>query len=135
MPPEMEAAFPQQAQALFAGFQELYQHPATDEDVLSYPSVGRNAHNEEEGQWFEATYDYLEGQLDDAERAKHMLPAKKRRGGRSATSAPAAPAVPPSAAAAGPRTTLRAARADDTEDDDEPIFETLCPKKRGHKAR
>ncbi len=45
-----------------AGFQELYQHPATVEDVRRYPSVGRNAYNEEEVRWFEATYDYLEAQ-------------------------------------------------------------------------
>ena len=84
MSPEVEAAFPEQAQALYAGLQELYQHPATVDDVCRYPSVGRNAYNEEEVQWFEATYDYLEAQLDDAELAKRMLPAKKqRRGGRS----------------------------------------------------
>ncbi len=79
MSPEVEAAFPEQAQALYAGFQELYQHPATADDVRSYPSVGSNAYNEEEVLWFEATYDYLEAQLDDAERAKRMLPAKKQR--------------------------------------------------------
>ncbi len=118
MSPEVEAAFPEQAQALYAGFQEVYQHPAKVEDVRCYPSVGCNAYNEEEVQWFEATYDYLEGQLDDAELAKRMLPTKKqRRSGRSATSAPAAPAVPSLAAAAGPRTTPRAARADDMEND------------------
>jgi hypothetical protein len=90
-----------------------------------YPSVGYNA-----------TYDYLEGQLDDAERAKRMLPAKKQqRCGLSATSAPSSPAVPSPAAAEGPRTTPRAARADDTEDDDEPIFATPGFKKRGRNAR
>ncbi len=117
---------------------ELYQHPATVDDVRRYPSVGRNAYNEEEVLWFEATYDYLEAQLNDAERAKRMLPAKKQRlGGRSVTSAPAAPAVPSPAAAAGTRTTLRAARADDTEDDDSPVFATpgTTGRKRGHKAR
>ena len=92
-----------------------YQHSAKVDDVRRYPSVGRNAYNEEEVLWFEATYDYLEAQLDDAELAKRMLPAKKqRRGGRSATSVPAAPAVPSSAAAAGTRTTPRAACEDDT---------------------
>ncbi len=132
----MEAAFPEQAQALYAGFQELYQHPATVEDVHSYPSVGSNAYNEEEVLWFKVTYDYLEGQLDYAERAKRMLPAKKqRRGGRSATSSPAAPAVPSPAVAAGPRITQRAAHADDREDDNKPIFATPCSKKRGRKAR
>ena len=71
-----------------------YQHSAKVDDVRRYPSVGRNEYNDEV-RWFEATYDYLEAQLDDAERAKRMLPAKtQRRGGRSATSAPAAPAVP-----------------------------------------
>ena len=40
--------------------------------LRSYPSVDRNAYNEEEVLWFEATYDYLEGQLDDVERAKRM---------------------------------------------------------------
>jgi hypothetical protein len=79
---EVEAAFPEQAQALYAGFQELYQNPATVEDVHHSSSVGRNAYNEEEVLWFEATYDYLKGQLDDAKRAKHMLPAKKQRLGR-----------------------------------------------------
>ena len=64
MSPEVEAAFPEQAQALYAGLQELYQHPATVDDVCRYPSVGRNAYNEEEVQWFEATYDYLEAQLE-----------------------------------------------------------------------
>ena len=48
MSPEVEAAFPEQAQALYAGLQELYQHPATVDDVCRYPSVGRNAYNEEE---------------------------------------------------------------------------------------
>ncbi len=71
-----EAAFPEQAQVLYVGFQELYQHPATVEDVSRYLSVRCNAYNEEEVRWFEATYDYLEGQLD-AEQAKHILPAKK----------------------------------------------------------
>lgn len=136
MSPEVEAAFPEQAQALYAGLQELYQHPATVDDVCRYPSVGRNAYNEEEVQWFEATYDYLEAQLDDAELAKRMLPAKKqRRGGRSATSAPAAPAVPSLAAAARTRTTPRAACADDTEDDNAPVFATPGTRKRGRKAR
>ena len=50
MSPEVEAAFPEQAQALYAGLQELYQHPATVDDVCRYPSVGRNAYNEEEVQ-------------------------------------------------------------------------------------
>ncbi len=67
MSPEVEAAFPVQAQALYAGFQELYQHPATVDDVRSYPSVGRNAYNEEEVRWFEAIYGYLKAQLDDAD--------------------------------------------------------------------
>ncbi len=90
MSPAVEAAYPEQAQALYA---------YTEEEVL----------------WFEATYDYLEAQLNDAELAKRMLPAKKqRRCGRSATSAPAAPAVPSPLAAAGTRTTQRAACADDT---------------------
>ncbi len=134
--PEAEAAFPEQAQALYAGFQELYQHPAAVDDVCRYPSVGRNAYNEEDVRWFEATYDYLEAQLDDAELAKRMLPTKKqRRGGRSATSAPAAPAVPSPAAAAGTRTTPRAACADDTEDEDAPVFATPGTRKRGRKAR
>jgi hypothetical protein len=138
MSPEVpvEAAFPEQAQALYAGFQELYQHPATVDYVRRYPSVGSNAYNEEEVRWFEATYDYLEAELDDAEQAKRMLPAKKqRRGGRSATSAPAAPAVPSPATAGGTRTTPRAACADDTEDDDAPVFAIPGTRKRGRKAR
>jgi len=44
MSPEVETAFAAQAQVLFAGFQELYQHPVTLEDVRRYPSVGRNAY-------------------------------------------------------------------------------------------
>ena len=60
MSPEVEAAFPEQAQALYAGFQEPYQHPATVDDVCRYPPVGRNACNEEEVRWFEATYDLLQ---------------------------------------------------------------------------
>ncbi len=96
----------------------------------------RRSANEEEVRWFEATYDYLEAQLDDAELAKRMLPAKKqRRGGRSATSAPASPAVPSLAAAGGTRTTPRAACADDMEDDNAPVFATSGTRKRGHKAR
>ncbi len=80
------------------------------------------------------TYDYLEAQLDDAELAKRILPAKKqRRGGRSATSAPAAPAVP--SPAAGTRTTPRAACSDDMENDDAPVFATPGTRKRGRKAR
>ncbi len=65
------------------------------------------------------TYEYLEGLLHDAERAKRMLPAKEhRRGGRAATSAAAA------AAPAAPSPTPRAARADEMENDDEPLFAT-----------
>jgi hypothetical protein len=129
--------FPVEAQALYAGFQDLYQRAVSVEDVRRYPSVGRNAYNEEEVAWFEATYEYLEGLVDDAERAKRMLPAKKqRRGGRAATSAPApAPAAPSPPAAAAPRTTPRAALADETGGDDEPHFATPGPKKRGRKAR
>jgi len=98
------------------------QHPATVEDVRSYPSVGRNTYNEKEVLWFEATYEYLEDRLDDAERAKRMLPAKKpRRAGRSAASAPAAP---PPVAAVGPMITSRAAPGNDTEDDNESVFVT-----------
>ncbi len=43
MSPEVEAAFLEQAQALYAGFRELYQHP-----VLRYPPVSRYAYKEEE---------------------------------------------------------------------------------------
>lgn len=136
MSPEVETAYPEQAQALYAGFQELYQHPATVEDVRRYPSVGRNAYNEEEVRWIEATYEYLEGQLDDAERAKRMLPAKKlRRAGRSASSAPTPSSVPSPAAAQGTKTNARALPAEDTEDDDEPIFVTPSSRKRGRKPR
>ena len=139
MSPEVETAFPDQAQALFAGFQELYQHPATVDDVRRYPSVGKNAYNEEEVRWFEATYEYLEGQLDAAERAKRMLPAQKpRRAGRSADSAPgpAAPGrVPSPAAAAGPMITARATPGNDTEDEDEIAVVTPSSRKRGRKAR
>jgi hypothetical protein len=137
MSPEVEAAFLVEAQALYAGFQDLYQRAGSVEDVRSYPSVGGNAYNEEEVAWFEATYEYLEGLLDDAERAKRMLPAKKQRRGGSATTsaAPAAPAAPSPPATAAPRTTQRAARADETEDDDEPLFATPGPRKRGCKAR
>jgi hypothetical protein len=80
-------------------------------DVLSYSSVGSNAYNEEEVVWFEATYEYLEGLLDDTERAKRMLPARKQRlCGRAATSAAAAaPAAPSPPEAAALRTTPRAA--------------------------
>ncbi len=45
MSPAVETAFPEQAKALYAGFQEHYQHPATDEDVCSYPSVGSGCPN------------------------------------------------------------------------------------------
>jgi hypothetical protein len=131
MSPEVETAFPDQAQALFAGFQEHYQHPATVEDVRRYPSVGRNAYKEDEVRWFEATYEYLEGRLDDAERAKRMLPPKKpRRAGRSA-----APSVPSPEAAAGPKKPSRAAPGNDTEDEDESVFVTPESRKRGRKAR
>jgi hypothetical protein len=138
MSPEVEAAFPVEAQALYAGFQDLYQRSVSVEDVRRYPSAGRNAYNEEEVACFKATYEYLlEGLLDDAERAKRMLPAKKqRRGGRAATSAAAAaPSAPSPPAAAAPRTTPRAGRADETEDDYAPLFATPGPRKRGRKAR
>jgi hypothetical protein len=83
--------------------------------------------------WFEATNEYLEGRLDDAERAKRMLPAKTpRRAGRSAASAPAAP---PPVAAVGPMITSRAAPGNDTEDDDESVFVTPESRKRGRKTR
>jgi hypothetical protein len=125
MSPEVKTAYPEQAQALYAGFQELYQHPVTVEDVRRYPSVGCNAYNQEE-----------EGQLDDAERAKRMLPAKKhRRAGRSASSAPTPSSVPSPAAAAGKKTNARAVPAEDTEDDDEPLCVTPSTRKRGRKPR
>ncbi len=44
MSPEMEAAFPDQAQAIYAGYQELYQRLVTVEDVRRYPTVGCNAY-------------------------------------------------------------------------------------------
>ena len=91
MSPEMEDAFPDQAQALYAGYQELYQRPVTVEDVRRYPTVGPNAYTAEEASWCDATYTFLEGQLDDAERAKRMLPAKKRTTGRRAAPPAAAP--------------------------------------------
>ncbi len=43
MSPEVEAALPEQAQALYAWLQELYQHPATIDDVCRYPSLDRQS--------------------------------------------------------------------------------------------
>ena len=138
MSPEMETAFPDQAQALYAGYQELYQRPVTVEDVRRYPTVGRNAYTAEEASWCDATYTFLEGQLDDAERAKRMLPAKKRTTGRRAAP-PAAAAAPPSAPARGaartPSKRTTAVQNDDTEDEEEESFVTPISRKRGRKAR
>ena len=78
MSPEVEAAFPTEAQALYAGFQELFQRDVTCEDVRRYPTVGRGAYTTDEADWCNATYDFLEKQLDDVQRAKRNLPAKKR---------------------------------------------------------
>jgi hypothetical protein len=80
----------EEAQSSAAG-QELYQRPVTVEDVRRYPTVGPNAYTAEEASWCDATYTFLEGQLDDAERAKRMLPAKKRTTGRRAAPPAAAP--------------------------------------------
>ena len=129
----MEAAFPAEAQALYAGFQEQYEHPVTVEDVRRYPSVGRNAYTPEEVLWFNATYDFLEGELDDTERAKRLLPAKKRPK-RAASAGPAAPGPSP-AAASGRRKRTIEATAEDTEDEEETLLVTPISRKRGRKPR
>ena len=138
MSPAMEAAFPAEAQALYAGFQEQYEHPVTVEDVRRYPSVGRNAYTPEEVLWFNATYDFLEGELDDTERAKRLLPAKKRpKRAASAGPSPAAPgpAAPSPAAASGQRKRTIEATAEDTEDEEETLLVTPISRKRGRKPR
>ena len=138
MSPAMEAAFPAEAQALYAGFQEQYEHPVTVEDVRRYPSVGRNAYTPEEVLWFNATYDFLEGELDDTERAKRLLPAKKRpKRAASAGPSPAAPgpAAPSPAAASGRRKRTIEATAEDTEDEEETLLVTPISRKRGRKPR
>ncbi len=123
----MAAAFLDAAQVLNTGFQELYGCPVTVEGVCSYPSVGRNAYTTKEAAWFNATYDYLESQLDDGERTQRLLPAKKRSKRAGAAAAASADAVQSALAAAAPPVEM--------EDDDDL---SLCPRssrKRGHKAR
>ena len=44
MSPEAEDSFPERAQALFAGFQDLYQHPVTVDDARRYPTAFGNAY-------------------------------------------------------------------------------------------
>ena len=78
MSPIVEAAFPEVAQTLEAGFQDFYGAPVTVEGVRRYPTVGRNAFTPEEESWFNSTYEYLESLLDDDERARRSLPPKKR---------------------------------------------------------
>jgi hypothetical protein len=150
MSPEVEAAFPTEAQALFAGFQELFQRDVTAEDVRRYPTVGRGAYTTNEADWCNATYDFLEKQLDDVQRAKRNLPAKKRVRRSAAAAASAADAGgdgdgggggggggggTAAAAAAAPRSSSMKAAGDATEDDDDqPIF-TQKSKKRGRKPR
>jgi hypothetical protein len=107
----------------------------TVEDVRRYPSVGRNAYTPEEVKWFNATYDFLEGQLDDTERAQRLLPAKKRPRRAASAASPAAPAAPAPAAAAGKRKTTTPATAEDTEDEEETSLVTPISRKRGRKAR
>ena len=124
-----------QDQVLYAGYQELYQRPVTVEHVRRYPIVGRNAYTAEKGKWFDATYTFLAGQLDDAERAKRMLSAKKRaRRAATPAAAPAAPA-PAAEAAHTPRKSTTAVENVDTEDEDEPSLVTQSTKKRGRNAR
>ena len=65
MSPEVDAAFPTEAQALFAGFQELFQRDVTAEDVRRYPTVGRGAYTTDEADWCNATYDFLDEKLDE----------------------------------------------------------------------
>jgi hypothetical protein len=134
MPLDVEASFPDQVQALYAGYQEFYQRPESVEHVRRYPSVGRDAYIADEVRWFKETYEFLKGRFDNAERAKRLLPAKKRPK-RATSTAFAAPAAPSPAAAGGSRTTPRTVRADDTEDEDEPSLGTQSTRKRGCKAR
>ena len=135
MSPAVEAAFPDAAQALYAGYQDLFSRPASVEDVRRYPTVGKNAYTAEEARWFEATYDFLESELNDVERAKRMLPPKNRpktRGNAPAKTAARAAAtvvpVPPSPVATGSGTA-------ETEDDEDLPICSASSRKRGRKAR
>ena len=140
MSPEVEVAFPKEAQAFYAGFRDTFQRDVTVEDVRRYPTIGRGAYTAEEVNWCDATFDFLEGRLDEMQRARRNLPAKKRAR-RSASAAPAAAtaaaatAAPSPAAAAAPRSFAGRSTEDETEDDEDiPLFPKSA-KKRGRKAR
>ena len=65
MSPEVEDAFPKEAQALYAGFQDMFQRDVTVEDVRRYPTIGRGAYTADEADWCNATYDFLDEKLDE----------------------------------------------------------------------
>ena len=140
MSPIVEAAFPEVAVTLEAGFQELYGAAVTVESVRRYPTVGPNAFTAEEASWFDSTYEYLEGLLDDKERERRSLPPKKRvwtpRGGDGGSPAGGAAAGPgPRSARSSKSNADRpavAATASVLTDDDEdtPLFIHKSVKKR-----
>ena len=138
MSPIVEAAFPEVAVALEAGFQECYGAHVTVETVRRYPTVGSNAFTAEEASWFDSTYEYLEGLLDDKERERRCLPPKKRvrtpRGGDGGTGGAAAGPGPRSARSSKPnadRPAVAPTASVLTEDDeDTPLVIQKSVKKR-----
>ena len=135
MSPEAAAAFPDQAKALLAGFQDLYQHPTTVDDVHHYPSVGRNSYTAEEVKWLEATYEFLEGQLGVAKRAKRQETSQARSVRRRRRRRRRRPQHAFSGGGGANEDNARSACADDTEDEDEPSLVTPSSRKRGRKPR
>ena len=127
MSDEMERLHPDVSRVLHAGFQKQFMHAVDAADMQRPPSVGTSSYTPEEVRWCQATFDFLEGQLDDDGRAKHNLPPKRRGRGPARGAAPRpAPAPPaPPAPAEGP---------DDTENDDDTPLRSRRPAKRGRKS-
>ena len=127
MSDEMERLHPDVSRVLHAGFQKQFMHAVDAADMQRPPSVGTSSYTPEEVRWCQATFDFLEGQLDEDGRAKRNLPPKRRGRGPARGAAPRpAPAPPaPPAPAEGP---------DDTENDDDTPLRSRRPAKRGRKS-
>jgi hypothetical protein len=101
MSDEMERLHPDVSRILHAGFQKQFMHAVDAADVQRPPSVFTSEYSLEEVKWCQATFDFLEDQLDEEDLAKQRnLPPKRRgrgaaRGGAQQKGpAPPAPATP-----------------------------------------
>jgi hypothetical protein len=127
MSDEMERLHPDVSCILHAGFQKQFVHAVDAADVQRPPSVGTSAFSPEEVKWCQATFDFLEGQLDEEGREKRNLPPKRRGrgaalcGAQQQGPAPPAPAMP----TGGPN---------DIENEDEEVLRIRRQGKRGRRS-